>query len=61
MSKKSTSQTNSKRGCLCKDGETYSKECCEGEIINQGIGTTESGSISIIENIINERTIVTEN
>ena len=61
MSKKSTSPTNSKRGCLCKDGETYSKECCEGEIINQGIGTTEIGSISIIENIINERTIVTEN
>lgn len=61
MNKKSTSPTSSKRGCLCKDGETYSKECCDGEIINQGIGTTESGSISIIENIINERTIVTEN
>lgn len=61
MSKKTTSPTNSKRGCLCKDGETYSKECCEGEVINQGIGSTESFGISNIENINEVRNIVTHN
>lgn len=61
MSKKTTSPTNSKRGCLCKDGETYSKECCDGEVINQGIGSTESFGISNIENINEVRNIVTHN
>ena len=61
MSKKTTSPTNSKRGCLCKDGKTYSKECCEGEVINQGIGSTVSFGISNIENINEVRNIVTHN
>lgn len=27
-----------RRACLCKDKDTYSKDCCEGYFINQGIG-----------------------
>lgn len=33
-----TSPKTSVRACLCKDG-TYSKECCTGEMIAQGIGS----------------------
>lgn len=35
---KNTSPKNSRRGCLCADGKKYSKECCKGKLINQGIG-----------------------
>tara|TARA_B000000477_G_scaffold6822_1_gene5515 strand:+ start:9151 stop:9435 length:285 start_codon:yes stop_codon:yes gene_type:complete len=31
----------SKPACLCVDGETYSNECCEGYLWNQGIGRTQ--------------------
>ena len=37
-----SSPKNSRRGCLCKDGNTYSTSCCEGYLINQGIGKIES-------------------
>jgi len=33
-----TSPKNSKRGCLCKDGLTYSRKCCDGSYQAQGIG-----------------------
>jgi hypothetical protein len=33
-----TSPTNSKRACLCKDEDTYRVDCCNGHLINQGIG-----------------------
>ena len=26
--------------CLCANRKTYSKECCKGYLINQGIGNT---------------------
>ena len=26
------------RGCLCKDGKSYSKKCCNGSLRAQGIG-----------------------
>lgn len=29
---------NRRRGCLCKDADIYSTECCEGALVNQGIG-----------------------
>ena len=61
MSKKTTSPTNSKRGCLCKDGETYSKECCEGDVINQGVGDLKSYGVSNVQNTNEARTIVTVN
>ena len=36
------SSQNSRRGCLCLDSDTYSTECCDGYLQNQGIGKTES-------------------
>lgn len=30
---------NKKRGCLCRDGQTYSVECCGGDYFNQGVGS----------------------
>tara|TARA_R110000796_G_scaffold96403_1_gene202163 strand:+ start:226 stop:474 length:249 start_codon:yes stop_codon:yes gene_type:complete len=37
-----SSPKNSRRGCLCVGKNIYSTECCEGYLINQGIGQTES-------------------
>jgi len=36
-----SSPRGSRRACLCKDGRTYSRKCCDGELINQGIGALE--------------------
>lgn len=36
-----SSPKNSRRGCLCLDGRRYSRKCCNGFLINQGIGQTE--------------------
>jgi hypothetical protein len=33
-----SSPRTSKRGCLCKGKNTYSRKCCKGGLINQGIG-----------------------
>ena len=41
-----SSPKNSRRGCLCQDGNTYSTDCCEGDLINQGIGKIESTIIN---------------
>ena len=37
-----SSPKDSRRGCLCLDTNTYDKKCCDGFLINQGIGKTES-------------------
>lgn len=29
---------NSRRACLCANGNTYNVNCCNGNLINQGIG-----------------------
>ena len=36
-----SSPKNSRRACLCLDGRRYSRKCCDGFLINQGIGQTE--------------------
>lgn len=36
---------NNRRGCLCDDRATYSRECCEGLLINQSIGSTARGAL----------------
>jgi hypothetical protein len=36
-----TGRPGSKRGCLCADKETYSTKCCDGFLINQGVGAVE--------------------
>lgn len=57
---KSTSPKGGKRGCLCAD-ETYSSECCQGELSQQGIGATQGQSNSVIVNEYGTRTIVRSN
>ena len=47
--KSKTSPKNGNRGCLCDDG-TYSKECCNGDLQNQGIGkTTGTENVTVTE------------
>lgn len=36
--KEAPSPKDSKRGCLCPDGKTYSRKCCDGSFEAQGIG-----------------------
>lgn len=51
--KKYNVPNNDKKACLCKDG-TYSTKCCEGELINQGIGQTEGNQTTAnITRIVN--------
>jgi len=33
-----SSPRSSSRGCLCPDGRTYHKKCCDGTLEAQGIG-----------------------
>lgn len=54
-----SSPTSGKRGCLCPDGK-YSAECCNGELQNQGVGSTVEQSTSTIININEERIITNE-
>ena len=49
MGNKTTSPKGGKRGCLCDD-DTYRSKCCEGELINQGIGSTLGQGTSIVIN-----------
>lgn len=35
---------NKRRACLCKDSDTYSTACCEGALIGQSIGSTQTAS-----------------
>ena len=37
-----TSPKGGRRGCLCIDRDAYSIECCNGDIIAQGIGSTSA-------------------
>jgi hypothetical protein len=61
MSKQTKSRTSPKggnRGCLCQDS-TYRKECCNGDLQNQGIGSTVGqNSNTTITNVDGTRTIV---
>ena len=60
MATKYPSPQNKSRGCLCKDGETYSIDCCDGSLEAQGIGSISMGasdSAGTINNTNSERTI----
>jgi len=39
---KAVPKRNNRRGCLCAGSNKYSRDCCEGALINQGIGKTQS-------------------
>jgi hypothetical protein len=44
------SPQNDKRGCLCKNGKTYSRKCCDGTLQAQGIGSiTKSVFVILLE------------
>lgn len=60
MANKKTSPSDSKRACLCEDG-SYSRDCCKGEQINQGIGSLEGQVTSVIVNTSETRVIVKQN
>lgn len=49
MGNKTSSPKGGKRGCLCKDG-TYSSKCCNGELQEQGIGSTVAQSSGTVTN-----------
>jgi len=34
-----------RRGCLCVDSDIYTVECCDGALVNQTIGQTQSPPI----------------
>jgi hypothetical protein len=40
-----SSPKNSRRGCLCVDTNVYSRKCCNGALIEQGIGQTQSPTV----------------
>jgi hypothetical protein len=50
MADKTSSPQGGNRACLCKDGKTYSKDCCKGELINQGVGSLVQQGTSVIIN-----------
>ena len=58
--KSKTSPKGGKRGCLCPDG-TYSKDCCNGDLQNQGIGSTVNQGTSVIVNTNAPRVITGNN
>jgi hypothetical protein len=60
--KSKTSPIGGKRGCLCDD-DTYSKECCNGDLIAQGIGViTGNGTDNVTITEENKvRTIIRNN
>ena len=45
------------KGCLCEDG-LYNKECCDGTLQAQGVGSEFEQSTSIINNV-NESRVIT--
>lgn len=48
-----SSPSGGRRACLCKDGRTYSRKCCKGELINQGIGSIEQ-SVELTSYLVQE-------
>ncbi len=45
------------KGCLCEDG-TYKKECCDGSLQAQGVGSEFQQSTSVVTNV-NEARVIT--
>jgi hypothetical protein len=44
-----TSPKNSSRGCLCHDN-TYSRDCCNGDLRAQGIGSLQGqGTVILVQ------------
>lgn len=58
--KSKTSPKGGKRGCLCPDGK-YSKDCCNGDLQNQGLGSMVNQAISNVQNTNAPRVITGTN
>ncbi len=56
MANKNSSPKDSSNACLCEDG-SYSKDCCKGELINQGVGALVQQSGSSVVNTNQARVI----
>jgi len=54
-----SSPRSSSRGCLCPDGRTYSRKCCDGTLEAQGIGGTYKTSNYLLQE--NRGKILAEN
>ena len=44
-----SSPRSSSRACLCPDGRTYSRKCCDGTLEAQGIGSTHKTSNYLLQ------------
>lgn len=42
-----SSPKNDRRACLCLDKNTYSRSCCDGLLIQQGIGNITSTRLGL--------------
>lgn len=42
-----SSPKNDRRACLCLDKNTYSRSCCDGLLIQQGIGSITSTRVAL--------------
>jgi hypothetical protein len=42
-----SSPKNDRRACLCLDKNTYSRKCCNGLLIQQGIGKIQSPAVAL--------------
>jgi hypothetical protein len=51
-----SSPRGGKRGCLCGNG-TYSKECCNGDLQNQGVGSLVQQGTHTVTNTNGTRVI----
>jgi hypothetical protein len=51
-----SSPRGGKRGCLCGNG-TYSKDCCNGDLQNQGVGSLIQQGTQSVTNTNAPRTI----
>jgi hypothetical protein len=54
---KTSSPLGGNRACLCPNG-TYSKDCCDGELQSQGVGSLVQSVTTSVVNTNETRTIV---
>ena len=47
------SPRSGREGCLCKNGKTYSRKCCDGSVGAQGIGLKETLTLNLPRNRVN--------
>lgn len=43
-----SSPKNSRRGCLCLHADIYHVDCCNGALMEQGIGVIQSSGVEVV-------------